>query len=101
MNKQTTPNTPNYELIIIDRYNIADSQVVIVTEEFIVKFEEMIFEQTGIAAASIGSDYTNYEGMDDEEHSYIWTKTDKQLNAESKEFMSDYEDEEDEDEDEE
>ena len=95
MNKQTTPNTPNYELIIIDRYKIADSSVVIVTEEFIEKFEEMIFEQTGIAAASIGS---VYEGMDDEEQSYLWTKTDQQLNAESQEFMSDYEDDEDEDE---
>ena len=89
----TTTNTQNkteqnYQLIIIDRYNIADSTVVVVTEEFIEKFEEMITEQTGIATASIGSDY---EGLDDEEQSYLWSRTDKQLNAVSQEFMSEYE----------
>jgi len=90
MNTTNTQNKTeqNYQLIIIDRYDIADSKVVVVTEEFIEKFEEMLTNQTGARTASVGSDY---EGLDDEEQSFLWSRTDKKLDAESQEFMSDYE----------
>jgi len=89
-------NGPNYELIIIDRYYIGDSKVVVVTGMFIDEFEVMLQEQIGRRTASIGM---HHEGIDDEEKSYIWSQTKKELNDESHRFMSTYEFDEDEDED--
>jgi len=89
MNTTNTQNktAQNYQLIVIDRYDIANSTVVVVTDKFIKDFVKMQKSETeGVVASLRGG----YKGLDSEEQSFLWVKTDKQLNADSEEFMSEF-----------
>jgi hypothetical protein len=89
MNTTNTQNKTeqNYQLIVIDRYDIANSTVVVVTDKFIKDFVKMQKSETeGVVASLKGG----YKGLDNEEQSFLWVKTDKQLNADSEEFMSEF-----------
>ena len=86
MKKTTTTNKTeqNYQLITINRYDIADSEVHVVTEEFMKKWVKFMKTQT---EASIASLRGGYKGLDSEEMSWLWVKTDKKVDAESQEFI--------------
>ena len=79
-----TTNTQNYQLITINRYDIADSEVHVVPEEFMKKWLKFIKNET---EASIASLRGGYKGLDSEEMSWLWVKTDKKVDAESQEFI--------------
>ena len=80
-----TTNTQNYQLITINRYDIADSEVHVVTEEFLktwIKFVKATETEAPIASLRGG-----YKGLDSEEMSWLWVKTDKKIDDESQDFM--------------
>lgn len=82
MNKTTTQN---YQHITINRYDIADSEVHVVTEEFLnnwIKFIKATETEAPIASLRGG-----YNGLDSEEMSWLWCKTDKKVDDESQDFM--------------
>ena len=85
----TTTNTQkteqNYQHITINRYDIADSEVHVVTEEFLKNWVK--FVKANETEASIASLRGGYKGLDSEEMSWLWCKTDKKVDAESQEFM--------------
>ena len=89
MNTTNTQNktAQNYQLIVVDRYDIANSTVVVVTDKFIKDFVKMMKNETEGQIASLKG---GYKGLDNEEQSFLWVKTDKQLNADSEEFMSEF-----------
>ena len=80
-----TTTAQNYQLITINRYDIADSEVHVVTEEFLKKWIK--FVKTNETEAPIASLRGGYKGLDSEEMSWLWVKTDKKVDAESQEFM--------------
>jgi hypothetical protein len=86
MKKTTTTNKTeqNYQLITINRYDIADSEVHVVPQEFMKKWLKFIKNET---EASIASLRGGYKGLDSEEMSWLWVKTDKKVDAESQEFI--------------
>lgn len=78
-------NTQNYQHITINRYGIADSEVHVVTQEFLkdwIKFVKAYETEASIASLRGG-----YKGLDSEEQSWLWVKTDKKVDAESQDFM--------------
>ena len=85
----TTTNTQkteqNYQHITINRYGIADSEVHVVTQEFLKNWVK--FVKANETEASIASLRGGYKGLDSEEMSWLWCKTDKKVDAESQEFM--------------
>ena len=89
MKKTTTTNKTeqNYQLITINRYDIADSEVHVVPQEFMKKWLKFIKNET---EASIASLRGGYKGLDSEEMSWLWVKTDKKVDAESQEFIDQY-----------
>lgn len=80
-----TKNTQNYQLITINRYDIADSEVHVVTEEFLKNWIKLV--KSTQTEAPIASLRGGYKGLDSEEMSWLWVKTDKKVDAESQEFM--------------
>jgi len=82
MNKTTTQN---YQHITINRYDIADSEVHVVTEEFLNNWIKLM--KATETEASIASLRGGYKGLDSEEMSWLWCKTDKKVDSESQEFM--------------
>ena len=86
MKKTTTTNKTeqNYQLITINRYDIADSEVHVVPQEFMKKWLKFMKNET---EASIASLRGGYKGLDSEEESWLWVKTDKKVDAESQEFI--------------
>ena len=90
MNTSNTQNKTeqNYQIIVIDRYDIADSTVVVVTDKFIKNFVKYQKSETDGQIASLKC---GYKGVDNEEQSFLWVKTDKQVNADSEAFMSEFE----------
>ena len=89
MNTSNTQKTEqNYQLIIIDRYDIVDSTVVVVTDKFIKNYVKYQKSETDGQIASLKC---GYKGLDNEEQSFLWVKTDNQLNADSEAFMSEFE----------
>ena len=86
MNTSNTQKTAqNYQHITINRYGIADSEVHVVTQEFLkdwIKFVKATETEAPIASLRGG-----YNGLDSEEFSWLWCKTDKKVDAESQEFM--------------
>jgi len=89
MNTTNTQNktAQNYQLITINRYDIADSEVHVVTEDFMKKFKKMMKNETEGQIASLRG---GYKGLDSEEQSWLWVKTDKKVDAESQEFIDQY-----------
>ena len=89
MIKTTTTNktAQNYQLITINRYDIADSEVHVVPQEFMKKWLKFIKNET---EASIASLRGGYKGLDSEEFSWLWVKTDKKVDAESQDFIDQY-----------
>ena len=87
MNTTNTQNktAQNYQLITINRYDIADSEVHVVTEEFLKTWIKLV--KTNETEAPIASLRGGYKGLDSEEMSWLWVKTDKKVDAESQEFM--------------
>ena len=90
MNTSNTQNKTeqNYQLIVIDRYDIADSIAVVVTDKFIKNYVKYQKSETDGQIASLKC---GYKGVDNEEQSFLWVKTDKQVNADSEAFMSEFE----------
>ena len=90
MNTTNTQNKTeqNYQLIVIDRYDIADSIAVVVTDKFIKNYVKYQKSETDGQIASLKC---GYKGVDNEEQSFLWVKTDKQVNADSEAFMSEFE----------
>ena len=84
-NNNTPSNTQNYQLITINRYNIADSEVHVVTQEFLKNWLKLM--KTNETEAPIASLRGGYQGLDSEEMSWLWCNTDKKVDAESQEFM--------------
>jgi hypothetical protein len=80
-----TSNTQNYQHITINRYGIADSEVHVVTQEFLKDWIK--FVKANETEASIASLRGGYKGLDSEEMSWLWCKTDKKVDAESQDFM--------------
>ena len=89
MNTTNTQNktAQNYQLITINRYDIADSEVHVVPQEFMKKWLKFMKNET---EASIASLRGGYKGLDSEEFSWLWCKTDKKVDAESQEFIDQY-----------
>lgn len=87
--KTTTTNktAQNYQLITINRYDIADSEVHVVTEEFMKKWVKFMKNETEAPIASLRG---GYKGLDSEEFSWLWVKTDKKVDAESQDFIDQY-----------
>ena len=75
----------NYQHITINRYDIADSEVHVVTQEFLKNWIKLV--KTNETEASIASLRGGYKGLDSEEFSWLWCKTDKKVDSESQEFM--------------
>ena len=81
----TTNTAQNYQHITINRYDIADSEVHVVTDEFLKNWIKLV--KTNETEAPIASLRGGYKGLDSEEFSWLWVKTDKKVDAESQEFM--------------
>ena len=87
MNTTNTQNkiAQNYQLISINRYDIADSEVHVVPEGFIKTWIKLV--KSTETEASIASLRGGYKGLDSEEMSWLWVKTDKKVDDESQDFI--------------
>jgi hypothetical protein len=72
----------NYQLLIIDRYNIGQSDHYILPSSFMKRFVKKELKK----AVKVDG---GYMGCDSEEVSYLWQTTDKKVNSKSKLYMDD------------
>jgi hypothetical protein len=80
----------NYLLIEMNRYGIEDSSVFIVTEDFLNKWIKFR-KKKQFTEAPIAKLKHDIKGWDEEEVTYLWFPTDKQVDRPSKAFMKEYE----------
>ena len=81
----------NYLLIEMNRYDISDSTVVVVTEDFINKWIKFR-KKMEFTEASISKLKHDVKGWDEEEVSYLWLPTEKEVDTAGKKFMKNYAD---------
>lgn len=83
----------NIKLFEINRYDITNSRIVVVTKDFINKFIKAV---NGDDDMEVWSDFSkvekigsneNYWGCDTDEISYLWTETDEPIDQKSQEYM--------------
>jgi hypothetical protein len=72
----------NYKLLVIDRYDIGQSNCYILPEDFFKQFKKKNLK--GSQKVEGG-----FMGCDTEEESYLWTTTDQKVNNKSKLYMDD------------
>ena len=80
-----TKTAQNYQHITINRYDIADSEVHVVNEVFLKNWIKLV--KATQTEASIASLRGGYKGLDSEEFSWLWCKTDKKVDDESQDFI--------------
>jgi len=89
LNIKTVMNK-NYLLIEMNRYGIGDSTVVVITEDFITKWikfrKKMEFTEAPISKLK-----HDVKGWDEEEVSYLWIPTEKEVDKAGKNFMKSFE----------
>lgn len=74
----------------MNRYDVCDSNVVVVTEDFMDRWLKYR-EKMKFTTAPVGIlDYEVY-GWDEEEVTYLWMPTDKEVNETSQGYMKDFE----------
>ena len=82
----------NYLLIEMNRYEVGDSTVVVVTESFMkkwIKFQK----ETEFSEASISKLKHGVKGWDGEEVTYLWMPTEKVVDKAGKSYMEEMEEE--------
>jgi len=72
----------NYKLLVIDRYNIGQSECYILPASFMKK---LVKKELKSAVKVEGG----FMGSDDEEVSYLWQTTDQKVNSKSRLWMDD------------
>lgn len=80
----------NHILIQLDRYDAQDSQVNVVTDEFLQKWLDFNAHVAKISTAPVALLDHDVNAWDSEEVSYIWYPTDKEVESEDQEFMDDF-----------
>jgi hypothetical protein len=79
----------NYLLIEMNRYEVGDSSVAVVTEEFIKSFikanKQMEFSEAPISKLKHG-----VKGWDGEEVTYLWLPTEKEVDKAGKQYMESF-----------
>lgn len=79
----------NYLLIEMNRYEVGDSSVVVVTEDFIKSFikanKQMEFSEAPISKLKHG-----VKGWDGEEVTYLWLPTEKEVDKAGKQYMESF-----------
>jgi hypothetical protein len=79
----------NYLLIELNRYGAEDSTVVVVTESFITKWvkfrKKMQFTEAPIAKLNHA-----VKGWDEEEVTYLWLPTEKEVDKAGEKFMKSF-----------
>ena len=80
----------NYQLLIIDRYNIGQSDHYILPSSFMKKFvKKELKKNFNMGYGAVVKVDGGYMGCDSEEVSYLWQTTDKKVNSKSKLWMDD------------
>ena len=79
----------NYLLIELNRYGVGDSTVVVVTEEFITKWIK-IRKKMEFTEAPIERLAQSVKGWDEEEVTYLWMPTEKEVDKGGKTFMEEF-----------
>jgi len=82
----------NYKLLVIDRYNIKDSECYILPPSFMKKYVQYLKRNFDMGYGAVVRVEGGFMGCDSEETSYLWMKTDQKVSRNSKLFMDDMED---------
>jgi hypothetical protein len=80
----------NYLLIEMNRYEVGESTVVVVTEDFITKWIKFR-KKIECTEASIAKLKHEVRAWDEEEVSYLWLPTAKELDGAGKKYMKSFE----------
>ena len=72
----------NYQLLIIDRYDIGQSECYILPPDFMKKYIKKCLSKNQKVEGG-------FRGADDEEFSYLWKTTDKKVDRKSALWMDD------------
>lgn len=79
----------NYLLIELNRYGAEDSTVVVVTEDFITKWIK-IRKKMGFTEAPIAKLKHEVKGWDEEEVTFLWMPTTKEVDKAGEKFMKSF-----------
>jgi hypothetical protein len=79
----------NYLLIELNRYGAEDSTVVVVTEDFITKWIKFR-KKMGFTEAPIAKLKHEVKGWDEEEVTYLWMPTEKEVDKAGEKFMKSF-----------
>ena len=79
----------NYLLIELNRYGAEDSTVVVVTEDFITKWVK-IRKKMEFTEAPIAKLKHSVKGWDEEEVTYLWLPTEKEVDKAGEKFMKSF-----------
>ena len=80
----------NYLLIEMNRYEVGDSTVNVVTEDFITKWIKFR-KKMECTEAPISKLKHNVKGWDEEEVTFLWMPTEKEVDKAGKKFMKSFE----------
>lgn len=83
-------NKTNYLLIEMNRYDVNDSTAVVVSEDFISKWVKYR-KKKEFTTASIAKLNHRVKGWDEEEVTFLWIPTDKEVCKGGKKYMKDFE----------
>ena len=81
----------NYLLIEMNRYEVGESSVVVVTEDFIKSFIKA-HKQMEFSEAPISKLKHDVKGWDGEEVTYLWLPTEKEVDKAGKQYMEEFQD---------
>jgi hypothetical protein len=79
----------NYLLIEMNRYEVGESTVVVVTEDFITKWIKFR-KKMGFTEAPISKLKHEVKGWDEEEVTYLWLPTTKEVDKSGEKFMKSF-----------
>ena len=79
----------NYLLIELNRYGAEDSTVVVVTEDFITKWIKFR-KKMGFTEAPIAKLKHEVKGWDEEEVTFLWLPTTKEVDKAGEKFMKSF-----------
>jgi hypothetical protein len=79
----------NYKLLVIDRYNIGQSECYILPASFMKKFVQYLKRNFDMGYGAVVRVEGGFMGCDSEETSYLWMKTDRKVNSKSRLWMDD------------
>ena len=79
----------NYLLIELNRYGAEDSTVVVVPEDFITKWIKFR-KKMGFTEAPISKLKHGVKGWDEEEVTYLWLPTEKEVDKAGEKFMKSF-----------